>query len=298
MNEIWDENISNFRFLAFDTETTGSKPSSDHLVELAAMLFDEDFEHRSFETLVKPPCSIPEDVIKIHGITDEMVREAPSADLALERFAEFLEFAGSPKLMLAHNAGFDVSVLHHEAGSMRSNQSRGNHPPEIALDTCMLAKALLPDLRQHRLDSLASYFKIETGRLHRAMADVKVLAAVFKNLLGIAADQCAKVGGGLTLNALINLAGGYFIYSPGDAEARRKPFRLPPRISAIESLCGSEARVAIMYEVEQDYRYITPLAIKMKGFKVYVEAFCHRDNIKKTFRADRILRIGRIESAF
>ena len=41
--------------------------------------------------------------------------------------------------------------------------------------------------------------------------------------------------------------------------------------------------------------YISPVAVKMRGFRVYVEAFCHRENTKKTFRADRIVSIGRVE---
>lgn len=273
----FDDNVSNFRFVAWDTETTGSSPSSDHVVELAAISFDEDFEHRRFQSLVKPPVPIPVDVVKIHGINDDMVKQAPPVAVVLERFYEFLEWSGSPRVLMAHNAGFDVGMVHRH----------WNGPREIVLDTCMMAKSLLADLPQHRLESLANHFKVETGRLHRALEDVKVLKEVFLNLLGIAADVMAKKGGGLTLNALVDIAGGYFVLDPAE---RSKPFRLPPRIAQLESLCGTETQVGILYEDEQ-YRYITPIEIKVRAFKVYVEAFCHRDNIKKTFRADKILRI-------
>ncbi len=295
----WDENISNFRFVAWDTETTGSSPSNDHLVELAALAFDEDFESRRFETLVRPPCPMPAEVIKIHGITDAMVEPAPSSLEAFERFFEFLNWVGHPRLLLAHNAGFDVGIVNGEWRRVRGEDRRRAdaraQSAELVLDTCMLAKTLLPELPQHRVESLATHFKIETGRLHRAMEDVRVLHEIFLRLLGLAADRSAKPGSGLTLNMLIDIAGGYFVLNPSNADARNHPFRLPPRIAAIEALCGSQAKVAIIYEVEQDYRYITPIAIKMRAFKVYVEAYCHRDNTKKTFRADKILRIGRVE---
>jgi hypothetical protein len=128
------------------------------------------------------------------------------------------------------------------------------------------------------------------------MADVQALHVIFLNLLGIAADLCTAKGAGLTIETLIDLAGGYFELNPKSAAVRRQPFRLPPRIAALEPLCGTDSKVGILYAAE-DYRYITPVAIRLRGFKVYVEAFCHRDNIKKTFRADKILKIGKVEAA-
>ncbi|MBI3542387.1 MAG: hypothetical protein HY075_03820 [Deltaproteobacteria bacterium] len=296
---LFGENVSQLRFVSFDTETTGSG-SSDSLVEVAAVAFDEEFEHRRFETLVKPPEAIPPAVIKIHGITDEMVAGAPQAAGALEKFFGFLGYVGTPRVLLAHNAGFDVAMIHGELrrlgaeGRRAVGTSSETGHGELVLDTCMLAKALLPELPHHRLESLALHFKVETGKLHRALTDARALHGVFLGLLGLAADRAA-IGQGLTLEALVNLAGGYFVLNAPSADARARPFRLPPRLAAIEPLCGGASRVSITYERDEDCRYITPIAIKMRGFRVYVEAFCHRENIKKTFRADRILKIGRVE---
>lgn len=293
-------NVSDVRFIAFDTETTGATPGSDHLVEIAAIAFDEDFEHRRFETLVKPPVAIPEAVIKIHGITDAMVASAPETAVAIEQFLDFLDWAGTPRVLLAHNAGFDVGMIHGEAkrvyarGATRAQRAHSSGP-SIVINSCMLAKNLLPELKQHRLESLANHFKIETGRMHRALEDVKALYGVFMRMLGLAADRASQDGDEVTVAKLVDIAGGYFVLDPTDAGVRQKPFRLPPRIAAIESLCGGEARVSIAYEHEEDYRYISPISVTIRGFRVYIEAFCHRENIKKTFRADRIKGIGRIE---
>lgn len=304
---LFSENISNVRFVAWDTETTGSSPSADHLVEIAGIAFDEEFEHRRFETLVKPPVSIPPEVIKIHGIDDSMVVDAPETGEALGRFADFLKLAGSPRILMAHNAGFDVGMVHGAAKRLaaahQSADAIASFDREIVLDTCMAAKVLLPDLPHHGVEALMKHFKIEPVRYHRAMEDVRALYAIFMKLLGLAADQCAATQS-FTLGRLIDLCGGYFVLDPKDAKIRRKPFFLPPRISAIESLCGTDARVAIVYvdrpgphdSDSGDYRYITPLSVKMRAFRVYVEAFCHRDNIKKTFRADRIVKIGKVET--
>jgi len=289
-------NVSDARFVVWDTETTGASRTNDFLVEIGAIAFDEDYEHRRFETLVKPPIPIPHFVTKIHGITDPMVKHAPDGREALTRMFEFLDWVGRPRILLAHNAGFDVGMVHTNWSKLE-HKPKGKAAREIVLDTCMLAKTLLPELSTHRLEALAQHFKVPEVRFHRAMEDVKALYHVFMGLLGLAADRMGSRPEGLTIGSLIDLAGGYFLMSPGDSEAQRRPFRLPPRIAQLERLCGTESRVGVMYEVEDDYRYITPIAVRIKSFKVYVEAYCHRDNIKKTFRADKILRIGRIEVA-
>jgi DNA polymerase III epsilon subunit family exonuclease len=284
---FWDLNISSTILVAWDTETTGVSTEKDHLVELAALAFDEDFEQRAFERLVRPPVPIPAEATKIHGITDENVAGAPESAEALTEFIEFLSWVGTPRILIAHNAAFDVGITRGECRRRRL----AFPTPEIVLDSCMLAKQLLPELRSHRLEFLASHFGVTFGRLHRAAEDVRALKGVFLKLLGLAADRAATKGGGLTVAGLIDLAGGYFELG-GDARAR--PFRLPPRIERLEALCGGEARVGIAYDRDEEYRYITPLEVKVRGFRVYIDAFCHRDGVKKSFRADRILKIGNV----
>lgn len=285
-----DENVSNIRFIAFDTETTGIA-SSDQLVEIAGQAFDEEFEHRSFQTLVRPTIPIPPIAMGIHGITDAMVAGAPGAPEAAARFLDFLKWAGAPRVLVAHNAAFDIGFFHRlEAGALA--RSGAERAPELVLDSCMLSRILLPDLPRHGLGALVEHFGIETGRLHRAGADVSALRAVFLKLLGLAADRAARAGGGLTLGALIDLCGGHFVLDPFDADARARPFRFPERIARLEAMCGANTTVAITYENDDDWRHVTPMAIKRRGYRVYVEAFCHRDGMKKTFRADRIVRVG------
>lgn len=290
MTEFFSDNVSNIRFVAFDTETTGVSTSSDQIVEIAAIAFDEEFEHRRFQTLVKPSIPIPSSALRIHGISDDMVVCAPRAAEALPRFFEFLSWTGSPRVLVAHNANFDVGMVYGEARRM----DRALEGCEIVIDSCMLAKNLLPELSSHALAALASHFKIVNDRFHRALDDVIVLQKVFLNLLSLAADRLA-LGDAFTLEHLVNLCGGYFVLDPRDRKTKKHCFFLPPRIQALEKLCGSAVKVAIIYETEGDYRYVTPITIKARAGRVYLEAFCHRDNIKKTFRADKILRIGRTE---
>ena len=211
-------NVSDLRFVAWDTETTGIDSEKDHIVEIAAVAFDEEFEQRRFETLVRPPIPMPAFVQKIHGISDEMLVDAPKADEALSLFEGFLAAAGRPRVLVAHNAAFDLGMVGHEMKVHSSGEPADG--PEIVLDSCMLAKALLPELKTHKLSALAEHFKIETATLHRAAADVAALKEVFLKLLGLAADQIAG-GKGLLLSDLVEFSGGFFIYAPWDSSMRK-----------------------------------------------------------------------------
>lgn len=293
--DLFSANVSDVRFVAWDTETTGVVAGKDHVVEIAALAFDEDFQHRRFESLIKPPISIPKEVVAIHGIGDAEVAGAPAADVVFTQFFDFLANAGAPRVLIAHNCSFDVGMVHGEAARMAKPEALiGTGPAhELVLDTCTMAKVLLPNLERHALGYLADALKLPRAeKMHRAMADVEVLYHLFIKLIGIAADQTLARGEQLTIGALVDLSCGYHILAPGDRATRSKPFRFSQRLELLESFIGTDARVGIVYDnPEYSVRYITPLAIRTKGFRVYVEAFCHGDNMKKSFRGDRIHRV-------
>ena len=283
----FEENISNLRFVAFDTETTGIQARTEEIIEIAALVFDEDFEHRKFKSLIKPEKLIPKEVTQIHGITDESVKDAPGREIVLTQFFEFLSVSGTPRVMVAHNAGFDVGFLNSNAAKVKSLNN--SFETEIVIDSCILAKMLLPELKTHKLSALANYFKIEVNTMHRADEDVRVLKEVFMKLLSIAADKISNKNLECTLMNLIDCCGGYFELAPWDSKIRSAPFKLSPRIQKIEELCGQNQKILISYETEENVRYITPKEIIIKGFRVMLKAFCHRDDIDKTFRVDKIL---------
>lgn len=288
--DLLNYNVSDIRFVAFDTETTGVY-DRDHIIEIAALAFDEDFEHRRFSTFVKCPIAIPAEASKINGIKDEMLVGAPAAREAYSQFLEFLKVSGMPRVMLAHNASFDVGMFLN--GFKREKFKGGDHPAELVLDTCALANTLLPELPKHSLGYLTQHFKYQpTGDLHRAMVDVEALHFVFLKLLALAADRILSSGEDFTLNKLIELCCGYYILKPDGLSDKKDAFFLSPILQSIQSACLREEKLAIRYGGDDSAtRYITPLAIKTKGFRIYVEALCHEDNIKKSFRADRIKKV-------
>jgi len=188
-------------FIALDVETTGLDPSVDRLIEIAAVRFAPNRDGTGFEvadewsTFVDPGMPIPLKITELTGITTETVTGAPGHLDALARLADFM--IDLP--MVAHNALFDLGFLRHEA--FRTNGEADPrmkfNPPLI--DTVPLARHLLPDLRNHKLNTVAEALKIDPGQHHRALDDARTCGWILSRLL----EQC----GSRTLTELNNLVG-------------------------------------------------------------------------------------------
>ncbi len=154
-----------------DTETTGAGHGA-RLVELGALHVRDGKVVAQFQTLVDPEEPIPGYVVRIHGITNAMVKGAPLARVVLPAF---LDFVGTRPLM-AHNAAFDRGILAGEL--LRVGMRRPDIPMFCSL---RLARRVFPQAPNHKLSTLASWLKIPDPPSHRAIADcmttVGVLAA-------------------------------------------------------------------------------------------------------------------------
>ena len=167
------------RSVLFDTETTGLDPmAGDRVIEVAALELVNDLPTgRQFHALVHPERSIPEEVVRIHGITlDKLEGKPPFAKIA----ADLLAFLGDGKLV-AHNAPFDFGFLNAEF-------SRVGHPPldgARMVDTLALAKARFPGM-PNSLDALCRRFGIDLSErtTHNALLDCRLLAEVYVELTG------------------------------------------------------------------------------------------------------------------
>lgn len=162
--------VATARFVVVDTETTGLEADA-RIVELAAAWVDvargEVVEVKSM--LVHPGVRIPRAASAVHGITDAMVKGAPSIDRALTRFFAYLE--DGP--VIAHNARFDVARLRFEA-ERTASRVPGKLPVYCSLK---MAKRAIPGQPSYRLDSLATTLQLSRqGVAHRAGSDVGVTA--------------------------------------------------------------------------------------------------------------------------
>lgn len=272
------QSISDLEFIAFDTETTGIYPTSDALVELAAVRFSlAKGKIAYFQTLINPERIIPRRVSAIHGITNEMVKDAPSVEQALVAFLQFSEDA----LFVAHNARFDVDFL-----AVHALRLGIELPRSIVFDTLRLARRLRPDLASYRLEALTKEFGVEASEYHRALADSYSCMDVFRQLcspetseIHSYADLCDAHGPQILFNEAVKS-----IDEPD-------PIFLP-----LAQAMHAKKTIQIEYTGGYGEREITPLSMYEKGKQQYLEAFCHLDNARKTFRLDRIEKILPLEN--
>ncbi|CAN5170554.1 DEDD exonuclease domain-containing protein [soil metagenome] len=161
-------------YVVFDLETTGSSAGKGGITEIGAVKVVGGLVVDRFSTLVNPERPIEPFVVRLTGITDRMVAEAPLADEVMARFEEFAE--GS--VLVGHNVSFDCSFV------TAAREAAGFDPlPNPVLDTLKFARALVPGLPRYRLASLATHFGINQAPNHRALSDAAATAEVFIKLL-------------------------------------------------------------------------------------------------------------------
>lgn len=166
-------------FVIVDTETTGLRPGSHRVIEIAGVRIRGGEVIDAYQSLLNPGVRIPKYIVQFTGITQDMLAEAPASSDALPDFLRFVENA----IVVGHNVGFDIGFLVYEA------QLLGKSFPIDGLDTIPLARRFLPGLKRFKLENVATHLKIPPTNRHRALGDAKVTAAIFIKLLEIARKQ-------------------------------------------------------------------------------------------------------------
>ena len=155
--------------VVFDIETTGFSPLKNRIIEIGAVRVEEGRIVDKFSSFVNPDVPIPFEIEKLTGINDNMVLDAPKIDRVLPEFLEFCRGA----VMVAHNAGFDISFIKENA------RQQGLEFNPTVLDTVSLARVLLPNLNRFKLDTVAKELKINLANHHRAVDDAGATAEIF-----------------------------------------------------------------------------------------------------------------------
>lgn len=159
--------------IVLDTETTGLDYTKEKMVEFAAVRLENGKIKDKFQTLINPQQHIRKSSIAIHGITPEMVEDAPTEE---EIMPKILEFMGDYP-MVAHNAIFDYSFINEAA-----KRVTGKGIENERIDTQQMFKEIYPDLDAHGLNALTDKFKVELKDHHRAMGDTMGLALAYPKL--------------------------------------------------------------------------------------------------------------------
>ena len=167
------------REIVFDTETTGfNYEKGDRLVEIGAVeLVNHLPTGKTFHKYINPEREVPEDAVKVHGLTYDMLKEYPTFDKIAD---EWLEFIGDAKL-IAHNASFDMNFVNYELKQLSKQQMSWDN----CIDTLAIAKSMFPGARCS-LDALCKRYNIDNSArtFHGALLDAELLAEVYLELLG------------------------------------------------------------------------------------------------------------------
>ena len=162
-------------FVVFDLETTGAKSPPCRVTEIGAYRVKGGRIVEEYQTLVNPETPIPTFITQLTGISNSMVRNAPKFR---EVAADFLDFIGN-SVLVAHNAQFDMRFLNHEIGRVYENYRVANP----SLCTVRLSRRLNQNVENHRLKTLADYYRVALVNHHRAGDDAHATAHIFINLL-------------------------------------------------------------------------------------------------------------------
>ena len=169
MAEKW---LSSGPYTVFDLETTGLVPVRDRIVEIGAVRVETDGTMQRFSTLVNPGIAIPPRAVSVHGITDEMVANAPCFKDAAYPFLDFIK--GSK--LVSHNARFDL-------GFMQENLARCGLPliKTGAYDSIQLIRKAFPRLPSYSLQTLKVSLHLPEieGEAHRALYDAELTMCAF-----------------------------------------------------------------------------------------------------------------------
>ena len=159
-------------FVCFDLETTGLNALSDKITEIGAVKIRDGVTVDTFSTFVNPGRPIPAAVSNLTGITDSMVADAPSQS---EAVTDFLRFCCGA-VLVAHNAPFDTGFIRKACEDMGAAYN------STSVDTVAIARAIIPDINNVKLDTLAKYFRLGKFNHHRAVDDAEMLTRIFVNL--------------------------------------------------------------------------------------------------------------------
>lgn len=199
-----DIELEDASYVVFDVETTGLSAVYDTIIELAAVRVQEGEIVDRFESFANPHHPLSETTINLTGITDDMLKDAPEVEDMLKDFAEWM----GDDVLVAHNATFDIGFINQ--GFEKIGLEKVENP---IIDTLELARFLLPQLKNHRLNTLCKHFNIELTQHHRAIYDAEATGHLTWKLVKQLLEK------GITNHGQLNNHMG-----EGDAYQRSRPF--------------------------------------------------------------------------
>lgn len=265
-----NQKLEQCTFVAFDTETSGAYPIGYDVVEFGAVKWRNGVEVGSLQFLLKPREKMSDFIIGIHGITNEMVANAP---LMVEKIREIKDFFADA-VLLAHHAPFDMGFMAYEF-----EKHLGILPSNVVLCTSLMSRKLIKETKNHKLVTLVEHFAIDGGQSHRALDDARACMHV--------AMECFKrLGPDPTLQQAVESVGKSLQWSQFSLGGNDN--KMQQIIYAIQNKKDLE----MVYDGgthKGKPREVRPIGIVRNPDGDFLQATCLIDKTEKRFYLSRIL---------
>jgi DNA polymerase-3 subunit epsilon len=258
-------------FVAFDTETSGAYPLGSEIVEVGLVRWEGGRETAAFDQLIHPRKPMDQEVIKIHGITNEMVANSPDMKDVIEKVVDFI----GDSLLIAHHAPFDLGFLTWDIERFGLKL-----PKSPAICSSLISRKLIKGSENHKLQTLIKHLNIQAGPAHRAESDARAC-------LEVALHCFQKMGATATLGEILRVQGKDLAWRNYSILELKANVHLRGVIEALEN----EQYVEFVYmsgSMKGKTRKAKPYGIVRNPDGDYLAALCLVDQQKKRFYLNAI----------
>lgn len=162
-------------YVVIDLETTGFSPASDKIIEIAAIVVVDNEIVDRYDVLVNPQRDIPDNIVNLTGITNNMVKNSPIIDKVIPEFLSIID----SYVIVGHNVNFDLGFISENCEHI------GIKFEKYFVDTLKYSRKVFPELEHHKLGDVCSALNIENKMSHRALSDCIATHECFQKLMEI-----------------------------------------------------------------------------------------------------------------
>lgn len=271
--------LSEITLCAFDIESSGAHPLESEICELAAVKWKNGQIIDRFQTLIKPTHLMSDFIISIHGITNEMVKDAPRIENKISEFYEFIKGCYG----VGHHSPFDMGFIAIEFEKQKLL------PPTIPVFcSSLIARKVFPESVNHKLQTLVKFLNLESNTAHRALDDAI-------SCLNVTLKCIEKLGWDKTVADLQKTQGRKLEWIHFYIQEIVKDPRWSELVRAIRE--KKDARIVIKFQRSNKNEKIKPLGLVRNPDGDFIFAHSYEEKRVKRYYIDKISESEVIEEA-